>query len=159
MIQYITGDNYNPEHKTYYEQIIPLTNTIKVSYPGYLDWLNNKFFYELKSNQKQRGYVFALDRGLLVGLALLKNYCMEKKLCCLFVKKGYRNHGIAKNLIKHSFDILKTKKPLVTISEQNIDMFLHLFQQFGFEITETRQDMYLKGIKEYYFNSVSQNKR
>ena len=153
MIKYVTSYKYNAEHEIYYKQIIPLAETIVNYYPCYTDWLNNKFFAGLKSSQMQRGYVFALDNNMLSGMALLKKDTEEKKICCLFVKPEYRKQGIATNLIKQSIILLQTNKPLITISEQNLSMFLPLFRNFGFEITETKNGIYKKGVKEYYFNS------
>ena len=153
MIKYVTSYKYNTEHEIYYKQIVPLAETIVNYYPCYTDWLNNKFFYGLKSGQMHRGYVFATDNKVLTGMALLKKDAKEKKICCLFVKPEYRNQGIATNLVKQSIILLQTDMPLVTISEQNLSMFLPLFKNFGFKITETKCGIYKQGVKEYYFNS------
>ncbi len=153
MIQYVTSYEYNVKHDVYYKQIMSFAEIIASNYPDYTNWLNNKFFYELKSGQMQRGYVFALDNKVLSGMALLKKDTSEKKICCLFVKPEYRKQGIATNLIKQSIILLQTNKPLVTISEPNLAMFLPLFKNFGFRITEIKNGIYKQGIKEYYFNS------
>ena len=153
MIQYVTSYKYNIEHEIYYKQIMQFAETIVNYYPCYTDWLNNKFFYGLKSDTMRRGYVFAVDNNVLSGIALLKKDAQEKKICCLFVKPEYRKQGIATNLIRQSISLLQIDRPLITISEQNLSLFLPLFRNFGFEITEIKHGIYKKGIKEYYFNS------
>lgn len=164
-LSYELSEVYNPKHEPLYHQVAWLTRDILDSYDGHWDWLQYKFFPGLKEGK--RGYSFAVDydstqavttrRGILpthslVGCALLKDEPDEKKLCCLFVDKSYRGQRIASKLIEDSFEILKTNKPVMTVSQQNLGMLQKLIDRYGFELTSVKESVYKPGIKEYYYN-------
>ena len=164
-LSYELSDVYNLKHEPLYHQVAWLTRDILDSYDGHWDWLQYKFFPGLKEGK--RGYSFAVDydstqavttrRGIvpthsLVGCALLKDEPDEKKLCCLFVDKSYRGQRIASKLIEDSFEILKTNKPVMTVSQQNLSMLQKLIDRYGFELTSVKESVYKPGIKEYYYN-------
>lgn len=164
-LSYELSDVYNSKHEPLYHQVAWLTRDILDSYDGHWDWLQYKFFPGLKEGK--RGYSFAVDydstqavttrRGILpthslVGCALLKDEPDEKKLCCLFVDKSYRGQRIASKLIEDSFEILKTNKPVMTVSQQNLSMLQKLIDRYGFELTSVKESVYKPGIKEYYYN-------
>ena len=165
-MKYKLSDHYSIEDKNYYNQLFSLTKTISDSYPGHFTWLNTKFIPGLYIGH--RAYSFAIDNNIqtsiqllnnkefpiysLIGCSLLKNTPIEKKICCLFIDKNYRRQGIASKLIQDSFEILQTTKPLITVSEQNLDQLKPLLKKFNFELTSVKDSVYLKGIKEYYYN-------
>jgi len=164
-VKYALSNVYNPDHEPFYGQVAWLTRDILDSYDGHWDWLQDKFFPGLKEGK--RGYSFAIDydkaqaittkRGIipvyiLAGCALLKDEPDEKKLCCLFVDKSYRGQKIASKLVEDSFEILKTNKPVMTVSQQNLGMLQKLIDRYGFELTSVKESVYKPGIKEYYYN-------
>ena len=164
-ISYELSNIYNPNHEQFYGQVAWLTRDILDSYDGHWDWLQNKFFPGLQEGK--RGYSFAVDydnaqsittkRGIipvhsLVGCALLKNEPDEKKLCCLFVDPNYRGQKIASKLVEDSFELLKTNKPVMTVSQQNLGMLQKLIDRYGFELTSVKESVYKPGVKEYYYN-------
>lgn len=164
-IGYEMSTIYNPNHEPFYGQVAWLTRDILDSYDGHWDWLQNKFFPGLKEGK--RGYSFAVDydsaqaittkKGIipvhtLAGCALLKDEIDEKKLCCLFVDKSYRGQKIASKLVEDSFELLKTNKPVMTVSQQNLGMLQKLINRYGFELTSVKESVYKPGIKEYYYN-------
>lgn len=164
-ISYELSSTYNTDHEPLYGQVAWLTREILDSYDGHWDWLQNKFFPGLKEGK--RGYSFAVDydsaqaittkRGIipvhtLAGCALLKDEPDEKKLCCLFVDPNYRGQKIASKLVEDSFEILKTNKPVMTVSQQNLGMLQKLIDRYGFELTSIKESVYKPGVKEYYYN-------
>ena len=164
-ISYELSSTYNTDHEHLYGQVAWLTREILDSYDGHWDWLQNKFFPGLKEGK--RGYSFAVDydsaqaittkRGIipvhtLAGCALLKDEPDEKKLCCLFVDPNYRGQKIASKLVEDSFEILKTNKPVMTVSQQNLGMLQKLIDRYGFELTSIKESVYKPGVKEYYYN-------
>ncbi len=164
-ISYLLSNTYNIDHKPFYGQVAWLTRDILKSYDSHWEWLQDKFFPNLKNGT--RGYSFAVDydntqsittkRGIipvhtLAGCALLKNEPEEKKLCCLFVDPNYRGQKIASKLIEDSFELLNTNKPLMTVSQQNLGMLQKLIDRYGFELTSVKESVYKPGIKEYYYN-------
>ena len=164
-ISYELSNVYNPDHEPFYGQVAWLTRDILDSYDGHWDWLQNKFFPGLQEGK--RGYSFAIDsdskqiinlkRGVmpvyaLAGCALLKDEPDEKKLCCLFVDPNYRGQKIASKLVEDSFEVLKTNKPVMTVSQQNLNMLQKLIDRYGFELTSVKESVYKPGVKEYYYN-------
>lgn len=166
MITYELSNTFNLNHYDFYAQVPHLTRTIADSYDGHFEWLTKKFFPNLKNGT--RGYSFAVDYNAeavintgisgsklapyLSGCALLKKEPEEKKICCLFIDPIYRKQGIASQLIKDSFQLLETEKPLMTVSEQNLDQLKPLLKRFGFELTSVKESVYKPGIKEYFYN-------
>ncbi len=152
MIQYILSDRYNTDDVMYYEQLPRLTEEIGKSYSGHLVWLNTKFLPGLHT--KTRGYSFAIDdrTDWLSGCTLLKNEPSEKKLCCLFVDPNYRKLGIASKLVENSFELLRTDKPVMTVSEQNLSQLQPIIKRYGFELTSVKESVYKQGVREYFYN-------
>lgn len=168
MVSYHLSDCYNLKHFGLYQQIPILTKTIAESYPGHFAWIDEKFLPNL--HDRTRGYSFSVDydtpvkipnrlhKGQILdsyhlsGCSLLKNTPDEKKICCLFVDPNYRNQGIASQLIKNSFEILRTDKPLMTVSEHNLPQLQKLIDRFGFELTSVKDSVYLPGVREFYYN-------
>lgn len=166
-IEYLQGDDYIFPHMQYYIQIQELTKVIGKSYPGHLKWLNETFIGGLW--KQERAYSFAVDFGnkilfpygdcfdrvstyKLAGCSLLKNTPEEKKICCLFIDPQYRKQGIASKLITDSFELLGTTKPLITVSENNLSMLEPIIKKYNFELTDVKNSVYRKGVKEYYYN-------
>ena len=167
MITYKHSQWYNIDHAGYYPQVAWLTYEIGQTYRGHKKWLDEKFFPGLMDSYT-RGYAFAIDPcsqewarvnkslptfdGTLVGCSLLKNEPEEKKICCLYVNNQYRKQGIASQLIKDSFELLDTDKPLMTVAENNLEQLTPLIKKFGFELTSVKESVYKQGVKEYYYN-------
>ena len=158
MIKYIQSYNYKPEHQIYYNQIIPLTKSIADTYPAHIEWVDKKFLSGLKTTT-ERAYSFAVDKDILAGVSLLKNSPDEKKICCLFVSLDYRRLGIAAQLIENSFQLLKTNKPLMTVSNNNISQLIRLIERYKFELTRTIKGAYRPELIEYYFNDFKSKTR
>jgi len=168
MITYKQSQIYNLDHSSYYSQVPWLTEEIGKTYAGHNKWLEEKFFSGLLDGSHTRGYSFAVDPyslewskvnkslpdfcGTLVGCSLLKKDTDEKKICCLFVNNNYRKQGIASHLIRDSFEILDTDKPLMTVAENNLSQLEPLIKKFGFELTSVKESVYKQGVKEYYYN-------
>ena len=167
MLQYINGTTYNFKDLQYYIQVPKLTEEIGKTYPGHQKWLDTTFTEGLWNGT--RGYSFAVDFGnkilfpygdcfdrvstyKLSGCSLLKNTPEEKKICCLFIDPFYRKKGIASQLIRNSFEILGTDKPLITVAENNLQMLEPILKKFQFELTSVKDSVYRKGVKEYYYN-------
>jgi ribosomal protein S18 acetylase RimI-like enzyme len=167
MLRYIDGTTYKFEDLQYYIQVPALTKEIGKTYPGHQKWLDTTFTEGLWNGT--RGYSFAVDFNnkilfpygssldrvstyKLAGCSLLKNTPEEKKICCLFIDPYYRQRGIASQLIRNSFNILQTDRPLITVSENNLPMLEPLLKKFQFELTSVQESVYRHGVKEYYYN-------
>lgn len=147
-----TIDYYSPTHKSLYEGIAELIKSGKDTYPDWNDWFFNKFIPGLKNGSRK--IVVAcnnLDNPL--GVALLKDTEEEKKICCLFVRENCRRKGIANNLLKKSFAVLKTNKPLLTVSDKNISQLRKLLDKNDFTFSYKKKGVYQKNDTENYFNN------
>lgn len=150
-IDILTSYNYKPEHLMYYNQVLDLTRAICATYPKYAQWFDTKFMHGLR-NTNDRAYCFAVDGIRLAGVSLLKNTTYEKKVCCLFVSPDYRRMGIASKLIQASFAMLHTQKPLMTVSNNNLDQLKPLISRFGFELSRTQPGAYRPDLIECFYN-------
>lgn len=92
-------DKFSKNDIALYKNIAKLISPISETYPKYNEWLFTKFFPELKT-QKRKIIVAYTKKNTPIGVALLKDYNEEKKICSLFVKEDCRGKGIASNLIK-----------------------------------------------------------
>jgi len=150
-IEILQSYKYDPAHQIYYNQVPVLTRTIAETYPGYKKWFQDKFMVGLQ-NETSRAYCFAVDGLTLAGLSLLKNTPEEKKICCLCVSPNYRRMGLASKLMQSSLDLLHTTKPLMTISNNNLNQWQTLIKRFGFELSRTQAGAYRPDLVEYFYN-------
>lgn len=84
------------------------------------------------------------------GFAIVKK--SERKICTLYVYKEFRNSGHGLKLFEKCFAALGTRKPLLTVSEENHDMFAKLFAHYKFNLTCIANGMYRPGVNEYIYN-------
>lgn len=145
-------DKFSKNDIALYKNIAKLISPISETYPKYNEWLFTKFFPELKT-QKRKIIVAYTKKNTPIGVALLKDYNEEKKICSLFVKEDCRGKGIASNLIKKSCEVLNTNKPLLTVSDKNLPMLQKLLDKNGFKFSYKRSGVYQKEDTENYFNN------
>lgn len=129
-------------------------------YPNVEEW-SNKILKEIKKNNKKRELFFALifnKVGIeLAGILILKNMEDEKKICTLQVIEKFKNNGIAKELLKKSFEYLGTETPLMTLPEECYENgFKFLLRKYKFKITNKILGFYRPNKIEYFFNEVKE---
>lgn len=124
-------------------------------YPNFESWIDQKVVPSILNSSDRKIILLTLKENQkfnIVGISILKDSFNEKKICTLSVNKNYRNLGIATFLFEESFKILNTRKPFLTISEDNYDLFLPIIKKFDFKITSIKKDIYKQEKKEYYLN-------
>ncbi len=126
---------------------------LNCNYPHFDEWLNNVL---LKTATDERTIVMCLDDERIAGLVILKDTADEKKICTLRVASGYRRRGVGTSLIGISQQILGTEKPLITVSDEHINVFRHFLSRFGFVQKSQVKSVYNYGHNEYYFNKPYQ---
>lgn len=133
------------------DEIYLLTEQLDKSYPGYKNWFYNK---QIKGCvDLNRNIIFVRnDESKIIGISSLKKTSEEKKICTLFILEPYRNREIKNLLLKESFLYLETEKPLITISEENLNTFQKTIEEYNWELKETVEDIYKKGSREFCFN-------
>ena len=141
-------------HKNLYANLARLTSPMSDVYPDYKEWLFKKFFPGLKDGSRKMVVAYNNDNpNNPVGVALLKDTQEEKKICCLFVREDCRGQGIASKLMKKSFESLKTEKPLMTVSNNNLSQLQRLLDKNNFEFSYKRKGAYQENNTENYFNN------
>lgn len=128
------------------------------SYPNFENWFYNIVIPEMELQNGEREIIIAISeieepqKFILTGIAILKRKAHEKKICTFRVHKDFRNHGIGTGLFKQCFNYLGTEKPIITISENTIDMFKKHIENYNFIEYEVLDGYYKIGIKEYVYN-------
>lgn len=151
------------ELQSYFKQITetmtfsPLFNFIgdlSKIYPNIKTWFKTKVEKELEEKNGSREVLLAFHRNIeqLVGIAILKKEKKEKKICTIRVHKDFLKRGIGTKLFEKSIEFLNDTKPMITISEDNVEAFKPLLKKFGFKLVEIKKDLYVKGKNEYIYN-------
>ncbi|OBU10762.1 hypothetical protein AYY17_14675 [Morganella psychrotolerans] len=66
----------------------------------------------------------------------------------------FQGSGIGLTLFEKSFELLNTKNPLLSISEEQNSQFLKIFKYYGFEFGEEYHQYYRPLKNEFSFNGL-----
>lgn len=130
------------------------------SYPQFDKWFYNVVIPEVELKNGEREIIIVLSKlegcskTLLTAIAILKRKQMEKKICTFRVHEDYRNQGIGTELFEKCFEYLGTTKPIITISQDRIEMFEKHIVNYKFEETQKLKDYYNKGSIEHVYNGT-----
>lgn len=130
------------------------------SYPNFEEWFDTIVRPEVDCAEGKREIIIALSeveenpKAILTGIAILKNTDKQKKICTFRIHENYRNQGIGSELFEQCFEYLGTRKPVISISEDKINMFEKHIEKYGFELVEILDAKYVKGKKEYVYNGM-----
>lgn len=130
-------------------EILKVTMPVKVQYPGYKTWFLNKHIPNIGIDRET---ILAIDKDMIVGVANLKFDSTEKKLCTLYIKEGFRFNKIGTTLLNMSFEILKTNKPVITISDDVIFSLRRFIVKNNWELSQKLDNFYSYDHNEYVFN-------
>jgi len=131
-----------------YEQI----KSAGIYYPKFSEWYFQKVVPDLALGRRQT--ITEVRGGNVVGTAIVK-LSEELKLSTLKVSHNYENRGIGLKLFEKSFELLDTKKPFLTVSEERLPLFQKVFKYYDFELTSVHKDIYRIGKKEFFFNEFN----
>ena len=121
-------------------------------YPGFNFWLYEKMIPGIVSGE--RSILLEHRRGTLSGLAIVKNTRYEQKLCCLRVLPAFQGSGVGLRLFERTFELLDNSRPLLSVAEEQIQVFQKLFSYYGFEL-ERKYNGYYRPLKdELSFNGL-----
>lgn len=125
------------------------------AYPNISIWYQ-KVIKEIDNNPTEREMFISLsdkDNKLSIsGIMILKNKVDEKKICALRIKDEYQRLGIGTKFLSIAFEYLRTKKPLITVPEEYVDVFSGIFKKHGFQSTEKIRGLYREDKFEYIYN-------
>lgn len=133
---------------------------IEKDYPNILEWYNQKVLPGLETGEREiilacKIYKFYKNNKIpieILGYVILKKTPSEKKICTFRVEEKYQRLGIGKRLMEASFEFLETRKPMITITEDNVKFFEPLLKRYKFKLVEKIKDLYVKGKTEYIYN-------
>lgn len=149
---YINYDNTEPKklrEYLYYAMIwlLPLSK----SYPDFITWWRNQVRPGVAAGSWS--LIIEIRRCRFAAASVLKHW-PEKKLCTLRVDNRFQGRGIGTNLFEKSLLILGSDKPLLSVSEPNLDKYEKIFHRLGFSLSKTYDGLYLPGTNEYSFNGL-----
>lgn len=127
------------------------TNWIVKDYPNHFEHFWTKYIPGIFSGERE--IIGIYNSNELAGLVILKKDDMEAKISTLFIDEKYRNRGLASKLIKKSFKFLNTDKPLISIAEYKVDMFISIIKKYNWKLTQVLDSEYYNGRhKEFVYN-------
>lgn len=133
------------------------------SYPDFYKWYHNKVLKELKQKNGRREILLSIStvkleseevntKKIISGIVVLKNYENEKKICTFRVIPDFYRTGLSSLLMDESMKFLKTKTPLITISENRVELFENILARYEFKLSQKLPDYYKKGLTEFVYN-------
>lgn len=125
---------------------------LRGSYPNFDSWLVNKVVPGIENGD--RTLLIEMRANEVAGFMILKHNLSEKKLCTLRVRPQYESRGMGVRLFDTAFEILKTERPLLSVSEKAMPKFETLFKYFGFSREAIYQDRYLPRVRELSYNGL-----
>lgn len=128
-------------------EVLKITLPIKDDYPNYKTWFLTK---HLTGIGKDRDILFTVYKNQIVGIANIK--FSEQKICTLYIRPGFRQNKIGKQLIHACMNALGTSKPLITISSNKIHFFQRIIKENHWECSELLSNYYTQDSDEFIFN-------
>lgn len=92
------------------------------------------------------------NEGNIIALGIAKKTFTERKICTVRVAKDYEHMGIGIHIFREAMNWLETDKPLLSVSEQNLNKFQRIFTHFGFQHTSSVVGIYRPNSTELFYN-------
>ena len=125
---------------------------LRGSYPYFDEWLSTKVLPGLASGE--RTIVVEERQGRAAGLVILKHTHAERKLCTLRVRPEFEFRGLGVRLFGMAFEVLQTRRPLLSVSEVALPKFSKLFHHFGFACEAAYRGLYVPRVHELAYNGL-----
>ena len=133
-------------------QIIAELASLNFIYPDFNDWLRNKVFAQLDTDERK---VFVIQQNSkILGILILKDTLAEKKICTLRVSPQYSKQGIGSKLMDLALRELHTARPVITVSEEHNADFQHILKKYGFMLYSSYANYYRQNAIEYSYNGA-----
>lgn len=135
------------------QRVLGTLRFLKGDYPDFLNWYSKKVVGGLMDDSRQIFIATPADyEDTIAAVMILKNCSDEKKVSTLCVMEQYRSLGLGTKLIELAISVLKTNRPVITVSNAHVEIFKGLFEKFGFEQYKEYPDYYRNGISEHAYN-------
>lgn len=137
-------------------RIYMITDFICEDYPQYKEWYFTKQL-PATINGDERNILFVRNPendSEIISIACLKRDNKEQKICKLYVSDKCRGLGIGTLMVEESMRWLDTTKPLITLADYKLEMFLPIIDKYGWELTEVVSGLHNDGSQELCFNGT-----
>jgi predicted transcriptional regulator/GNAT superfamily N-acetyltransferase len=124
------------------------------NYPNFKPWFYQSVVPGIRTGEREM--ILALKDNTILGIVILKNSLLEKKICTLYVSATHQKKGIGTRLFEESFAFLKTRKPLFSVPETHLKEFSSLLQRYDFKRFQILKDFYIKDQSEHVYNGFLQ---
>lgn len=126
---------------------------LKKDYPRFYDWFTSKVIPGINTAQRQI-YIASPSDNLdcIAGVMILKDTVQEKKICSLYVAEEYRSNKLGTKFLSLAAEVLKTEKPVITVSSTRANVFSGLFKKFGYSLYECYPEYYSADTHELSYN-------
>lgn len=135
------------------DEIYLVTEPICKYYPNHKEWFYN--IHLPKCIKDINNYTILFVRNSdneIIGVACLRYENKERKICSLYISENHRNKGIGTKLLEESMKWLKTTKPFITITKDNIKYYENFIKKYDWELKEIQPGFYNKEYTEYCYN-------
>ena len=124
-------------------------------YPMHNEWFRG-VASEMRSDLHKGREILLIvrDDEYIMGAAVLKKSNSEKKICCFRIAPIYQGQGLGTLLMKESFKILETEKPVITVSGQRAGQFKKILSYFQFSVERVYYEKYRPLTAEYCYNGI-----
>ena len=127
------------------------TESVCKSYPNYFIWYWKKVVPDILTGT--RDVIIIMFNEEVAGVAIVKKKDDERKLCTVYVEPNYRDREITTKLLEEAFSFLGTTKPLISISEEKLDMFQGIIKKYNWKKTQVLPEGYYnENSREIVFN-------
>lgn len=137
------------------EKIYLATEPICKYYPNHKEWFYNIHLPKCIKDINNYTILFVRnpeDHNEIIGVACLRYENKERKICSLYISENYRNKGIGTKLLEESMNWLKTTKPFITITQDNIKYYEDFIKKYDWELKEIKHGFYNNDYNEYCYN-------
>lgn len=130
---------------------------MKINYPDYLEWFNNKLLTGLSTNE--RNIIVAYKNNQLIGFVNLKKTNKEQKMSNLYIKQSIYYKKIWKEMIKLSLKWLEVPNPTIIISNQEIKKCVGLIMDMKWMPTDIKNNDIIFNGNNNEFMSIEKSLR
>lgn len=123
--------------------------SLENDYPFFNYWFTQKVVNGIYNNE--RSILIKKVGSEIAGIAVLKNLS-EKKISTLRVMDSFKGMGIGSELIEHSFEVLGTEKPMITVAASRYSEFEKVLNLYKFELCQSLPAFYKANEIEFCFN-------
>jgi GNAT superfamily N-acetyltransferase len=131
------------------DEAYPRLAHLHITYPEFAVWFWSKCAPGVANGSRK---IFTIWSDTDCGIVIAKKAPAERKLCTVFVSKGFQNQGIGTRLMGLALTWLECQRPVLTVPEEHLAQFEAMLIRIGFSLSHIVDSCYRPGAKEFIFN-------